>query len=64
LRGSTWHSLIGAPHLIQGISAVVCRRVQVGVGLNDCSIVSSVSMKRRNATHPESRITMPDSCLN
>ncbi len=38
---------------MQGISAVALRRVQVGVGLNDCSIVSSVSTGRRNATHSE-----------
>lgn len=44
-------SLIGSPHLMQGISAVAWRRVHVGVGLIDCSIVSSVSMGRRNATH-------------
>ena len=36
---------------MQGISAVAWRRVHVGVGLNDCSIVSSVSIGRRNATH-------------
>jgi hypothetical protein len=50
-------SLIGSPHLMQGISTVGWKRVQVGVGRSGRSIVSRCfqkelvfAKKRRNAT--------------
>jgi hypothetical protein len=38
--GSIRASLIGSPHLMQGISTVAGNRVHVGVGRGDRSIVS------------------------
>jgi len=48
---------------MQGISAVAWRRVHVGVGLNDCSIVSSDSMgeTQRHAFKAESLCPIPAS---
>jgi hypothetical protein len=48
-------NLIPSPHFMQGISMVVWKRVQVGVGRGIGGIVSSYSLKRRRDTTPQVR---------